>query len=65
MVWDTSTNPGVRRAFADKVRQLDGEVEERLVGVEDDSSDDSEDEGEAETGDGKNDGDGWESMDED
>ena len=67
MVWDTSTNPGVRRAFADKVRPVDGVVEERLVGVEDDSSDDSEDEGEGEgeAGEGNNGGEGWESMDED
>lgn len=66
MVWDTSTNPGVRRAFADRVGQVEGEVEERLVGVENDSSDDSdEEEGEAETGDGNNGGEGWESMDED
>lgn len=67
MVWDTSTNPGVRRAFADKVRTVEGEVKERLVAVEDDSSDESEaeGEGEAETGDGNNGGDGWESMDED
>ncbi|KAG0650787.1 putative WD repeat-containing [Hyphodiscus hymeniophilus] len=67
MVWDTSTNPGVRRAFAGRVGLAEGEVKERLVGVENDSSDESEDEGEAEveTGDGNNGGEGWESMDED
>jgi periodic tryptophan protein 1 len=73
MVWDTSTNPGVRRAFADRVAPVDGEVSERLVGVEDDRSDESEDEDEAEeeaeeeaeAGEGNDGGRGWESMDED
>ncbi|KAF4638036.1 hypothetical protein G7Y89_g66 [Cudoniella acicularis] len=42
-VWDTSTNPAVRRAFADRVAPIEGEIKEKLVGVEDDSSDESED----------------------
>ena len=62
-VWDTSTNPGVRRAFADRLTPVDGEIKERLVGVEDDSSE-SEDEGEGE-GQGEQGNAGWESMDED
>jgi periodic tryptophan protein 1 len=60
-VWDTSTNAAVRRIFADKVAPLsDGEeVKERLVGVEESSSDESS-EGE-ELGEGQ---DGWEDEDE-
>jgi periodic tryptophan protein 1 len=62
-IWDTSTNPAVRKAFAHRVKPIEGEVKERLVGVEEDSSE-SEDEGGAEEGEeGK--GGGWESMDED
>ena len=60
---DTSTNPAVRRAFSDRVAPVEGEIKERLVGVQNDSSD-SEDDGEAEGGAG-NGGDGWESMEED
>ncbi|CAG8972925.1 hypothetical protein HYALB_00001345 [Hymenoscyphus albidus] len=63
-VWDTSTNPAVRRAFADRVTPVEGEIKERLVGVRDDSDeseDDNEPEGETEqNGEG-----GWESMEED
>jgi periodic tryptophan protein 1 len=42
---------------------VDGEIKERLVRVEDDSSE-SEDEGEPDDGGGKT-GEGWESMEED
>lgn len=59
-IWDTSTNPAVRRAFADRVAPVEGEIKERLVGVQNDSSE-SEDDGEAEGGEG-NGGEGWESM---
>lgn len=65
-IWDTSTNAAVRRIFADKMAP-DGEVQadEKIIGVEEDSSD-SEDEGVAEPDGGDqgrgNDG---ESMDED
>ncbi|KAF9876443.1 transducin family protein [Colletotrichum karsti] len=61
-VWDTSTNAAVRHAFAGRVpRKADGaEEEDRLVGVADDDSSSSEDEGEDEEG--EKDG---ESMDED
>ncbi|KAF2754223.1 WD40 repeat-like protein [Pseudovirgaria hyperparasitica] len=62
-IWDTSTNAGVRRAFASRVAPLkEGvEVKERMVGVAESDSDsesgsDEEDEGAQ---------DGWESMDED
>ena len=64
-VWDTSTNAAVRRLFANRMAPVDGEIIERLVGVEEDSSD-SEEEGGVEPG-GK-DGGGeneWGSMDED
>ncbi|KAK4099734.1 WD40 repeat-like protein [Parathielavia hyrcaniae] len=51
-IWDTSTNPGVRKAFGQKVPAKaeggDGAVEDRLVGVEDDESSSSEEEGEGE-----------------
>ncbi|THV49184.1 hypothetical protein BGAL_0207g00050 [Botrytis galanthina] len=59
-VWDCSTNPGVRRAFADRVAPVDGEIKERLVGVQNDSEseDDDEELSEAEGGE-------VESMDED
>ena len=48
-IWDTSTNAAVRRAFADRVAPIEGEVQERLVGVDEDSSD-SEEEGGVEPG---------------
>ncbi|TVY92953.1 putative WD repeat-containing protein [Lachnellula willkommii] len=62
-VWDTSTNKAVRAAFADRVAPVDGEIRERLVGVENDSSE-SEDESESDEEGGKT-GEGWESMEED
>ncbi|KAI6717107.1 hypothetical protein JHW43_000282 [Diplocarpon mali] len=62
-VWDTSTNAAVRRAFADKVTPVQGEIKERLVGVDNDSSE-SESGEEPEAGE-NNGGEGWESMDED
>jgi periodic tryptophan protein 1 len=61
-IQDTSTNPAVRRAFADRVAPAEGEIKERLVRVESDSSE-SEDEGIPEPE--GNGGEGWESMDED
>ena len=49
-VWDTSTNAAVRRAFASRVAPTNGDMkEERIVGVEEDSSD-SEEEGGVEPG---------------
>jgi periodic tryptophan protein 1 len=62
-IWDTSTNAAVRRAFASRVAPVEGEIKERLVGVDDDSSDD-EDEGGVEPGTGEGEA-GWESMEED
>ncbi|KAK1250135.1 hypothetical protein MKX08_010138 [Trichoderma sp. CBMAI-0020] len=60
-VWDTSTNPGVRSAFGQRVPALkEGVSEDRLVGVNEDDSSSSEDEGEAE-----NNEEGGDSMDED
>lgn len=50
-IWDTSTNPGVRKAFGQKVPNkpaADGEVADRLVGVVDDESSSSEEEEEGE-----------------
>jgi periodic tryptophan protein 1 len=44
-VWDTSTNASVRKAFATRVPDHNGKDEDRLVGVENDDSSDSEDEG--------------------
>ncbi len=61
-IWDTSTNPAVRKAFAHRVKHIDGEVEERLVGIEEDSSESEDENGIEEGEDGK--GGGWESMDE-
>ncbi|KAE9381399.1 WD40 repeat-like protein [Stipitochalara longipes BDJ] len=63
-IWDTSTNPAVRRAFASRVAPVEGEIKERLVGVGEDSSESEEEEGGVETGEA-NGGEGWESMDED
>ncbi|KAJ5565708.1 RRNA processing protein Pwp1 [Penicillium sp. DV-2018c] len=65
-IWDASTNAAVRRAFVSRLPDLDGDVEERLVGINADDDEESDDEGE----DGGEDdeprgGDGWESMDED
>ncbi|KAI0176420.1 WD40 repeat-like protein [Hypoxylon sp. FL1284] len=60
-VWDTSTNAAVRQAFAHKIsNNTEGEVQERLIGVEEDQSSSDEDEDEEE---GENDD--PESMDED
>lgn len=71
-VWDTSTNAGVRRAFAGKIAGAVGggreEREERIVGAAEDSSDGSdeeEEEGGVAVGGGDGEGpDGWESMEE-
>lgn len=60
-VWDTSTNKAIREAFADRVNMAEGEVKERLVGLEmDDEMEEEEEEAEENGGDR-----GWESMDED
>jgi periodic tryptophan protein 1 len=64
-VWDTSTNAGVRHAFANRVKMPDTGKKERFVAAthsSDEESDDEEEEGGVDTGEN---GDGWESMDED
>jgi periodic tryptophan protein 1 len=58
---DTSTNPAVRRAFADRVAPVEGDIKERLVGVENDDSE-SEDDGGEEADEGKGGEGGWESS---
>ena len=65
-VWDTSTNAAVRRAFASRIASGSSEVEEeRVVGVEEDSSD-SEEEGGVESAAAEATAEnGWESMDDD
>ena len=65
-VWDTSTNAAVRRAFASRIAPGNSQVEEeRIVGVEEDSSD-SEEEGGVESAAAHATADnGWESMDDD
>lgn len=62
-IWDTSTNGGVRRAFGSRMAASTVKVEDRLVGVEEDSSD-SEEEGGEDPG-GNIIANEWESMDED
>jgi periodic tryptophan protein 1 len=46
-IWDTSTNPAVRKAFAERVPETDNKEEDRFVGIEDASSE-SDDEAENE-----------------
>ncbi|KAK5455938.1 rRNA-processing protein [Exophiala xenobiotica] len=61
-VWDISTNPSVRKAFAHKVKLPETDGKERFVALPDDGTDDDEEEdGGMEAG-GQE---GWESMDED
>ncbi|KAI2473524.1 WD40 repeat-like protein [Annulohypoxylon bovei var. microspora] len=61
-VWDTSTNAAVRQAFAHKISdKVDGDVAERLIGVEEDESSSDDDEG----GEGEDENGEPESMDED
>ena len=62
-IWDTSTNAAVRRAFANRMMAVDGDVQERLVTLNEDSTEsEEEDIEEKEEGDhGENEGD---SMDE-
>ena len=63
-VWDTSTNAAVRRAFINRMADSNrGVKEERIVGVEDDSSD-SENEGGVDSAAAEATAEnGWESMD--
>lgn len=64
-VWDTSTNAGVRSAFANRVAaetMKDGS--ERIVGAAEDSSDGSEEDDDVAGEAAGDDPDGWESMEE-
>lgn len=65
-IWDTSTNPAVRNAFAGRVgpTPLADEGKERVVGMDEDSSDDEDEGGVEPGGDAVQVDDGWESMDE-
>ena len=58
-IWDTSTNAAVRRTFGNRMPELNEQVKERLVRLEEDSSDSEEGKEEP---DGEK---GWESMEED
>ena len=64
-IWDTSTNAAVRRTFAQRMAPAAGEIKERTIGVEEDSSDSEEEGGPEPGGDGRSVKEGWESMDED
>ncbi|KAI9043793.1 rRNA-processing protein PWP1 [Aspergillus affinis] len=66
-VWDTSTNAAVRRAFVSRMPALEGEVQERFVGLQADQNESDDEEGGTEVGaaDAAGGPDGWESMDED
>ncbi|KAI4163813.1 MAG: hypothetical protein LQ342_002586 [Letrouitia transgressa] len=62
-IWDTSTNAAIRAAFSSRVAPVQGDLEERLIGLDDDSSDSHEEikpseENEEHEG-------GWESMNDD
>lgn len=64
-IWDTSTNAAVRRTFANRMAPFEGEIIERTVGIEEDSSDGEEEGGPEVGGERRNDKDSWESIDED
>ncbi|KAJ6093414.1 hypothetical protein N7486_008703 [Penicillium sp. IBT 16267x] len=64
-IWDASTNGAVRRAFVSRLPDLEGEVRERMIGVNADDGDESDDEGDAGVEAEAPGPDGWESMDED
>jgi periodic tryptophan protein 1 len=63
-VWDISTNPSVRKAFANKVKLPETDGKERFVAVND-ASDESDDDEEGDGGMEAGGQEGWESMDED
>ena len=67
VVWDTSTNAGVRRAFGDRVKVSNPDKVDRLVRASANDSDSSSDEGDSDKGGARAGGgaDGWESMDDD
>lgn len=45
-IWDTSTNPAVRSAFANRVPEIKGDIKERLVGLEASDTESDSEEGE-------------------
>ncbi|KAI1083086.1 WD40 repeat-like protein [Whalleya microplaca] len=64
-VWDTSTNGAVRQAFAHKIsNKTEGDVQERLIGVEEDDSSSDDEEGDEKDGE-NGEADDAELMDED
>lgn len=63
-IWDSSTNGAVRRTFAHRLPDLEGDVEERTIGVNLDDDEESDDEGAEEGGAETGGPDGWESMEE-
>ncbi len=66
-IWDTSTNAAVRRTFADKMAPTADEVkgDEKIIGVEEDSSDSEYEEGADADGNDQQRDNEWESMEED
>ncbi|KAK4698087.1 periodic tryptophan protein 1, partial [Lecanoromycetidae sp. Uapishka_2] len=65
-IWDTSTNAAVRRIFASRMSPTKGgDDKERIVGVEEDSSDSEEEGGVEPGGADASTGNGWKSMDDD
>ncbi|KAJ5648584.1 hypothetical protein N7490_004956 [Penicillium lividum] len=63
-IWDASTNGAVRRAFVSRLPAFEGDVQERMVGLNADGDDESDDEAEAGVEAEAPGPDGWESMDE-
>lgn len=64
-IWDTSTNAGIRRAFANRVPPVKDDFKERVVGLEEDSSDSEVEGGKEPTGENPIMKEGWESIEED
>lgn len=52
-IWDTSTNPAIRHAFAGRVAMPEGDVQERFIGVQEDSSESEEGDSDDEDGEGE------------
>ena len=60
-IWDTSTNGAIRRTFASRMKSSDTPAIERLVRLQNDTSESDE----SDEDEGAQDKDGWESMEED
>lgn len=52
-IWDTSTNPAIRHAFAGRVAMPEGDVKERFIGVQEDSSESEDEESDEDDGNGE------------